>query len=114
MVVEQPEVDVIEADRQRHAQPAHAGRDFMRMFGRRRPLSERIVQPAPRPPHVEAVIGQWDVVHSRQRAYCASPSISAASRSASSADLTAASRRSEEPTSELQYLMRTSYAVLPL
>src|SRR3546814_4814132 len=31
MVVEQPEVDVIEADRQRHAQPAHAGRDFMRM-----------------------------------------------------------------------------------
>src|SRR5439155_19202914 len=35
-VFEQPEVDVIERKRQRHAQPVHAGRDLQGLAGRRR------------------------------------------------------------------------------
>ena len=34
-VLEQPEIDVIERERQRHAQPMHAGGDFARLARRR-------------------------------------------------------------------------------
>ena len=40
-VFEQPKIDVVQRKRQRHAQPAHAGRDFDRRSGQRRIYTPR-------------------------------------------------------------------------
>jgi hypothetical protein len=43
LFLEQPEVDVVQLEGQRHAQPAHAGRDLQRLAGCRL-LGDRISQ----------------------------------------------------------------------
>ena len=45
-IAQQPQVDVVERERQRHAQPAHAGRDFGRGANGRQSVAQGVVQAA--------------------------------------------------------------------